>query len=349
MTSGREHPSDYDWADDAAPDGSEDFALPDHSRARGESRAHALEGEPVGRSALEGPAVRRRTAGSDGRGALAGPTTPSDPEAPPSNARQIPEELGRDARIPEESGPYGAPVFSYDDVDEEGEVSDRRRNRVLPAWAILGIVAVQGAAAVAIVALVLGALQGVLGGGQQDPSAAPSGGQATRSTPADPTDRVKEPGAVTDSDGTAVTDGTGGYDDPATIGEHTVGWPVWTGGTLSVTPLSVDLDATVPGAGEADVVQDGYRLVIVRYEARYDGPAQLAPAEELWLTGESDRTYFPDVGEGMVPDPMRTVPPLRGGGTARFESAFLVPDAEIDTFRLGLETFNGDVVYFETP
>ena len=73
------------------------------------------------------------------------------------------------------------------------------------------------------------------------------------------------------------------------------------------------------------MVQDGYRLVLATYEVRYDGPGQLAPAEELWLTGESDRTYFPDIAEGLVDDPMKHIDPLQGGETARFRSAFLVP------------------------
>ena len=52
-------------------------------------------------------------------------------------------------------GPYGAPAFTYDAPAEQP--AEERRGRRLPAWAILAMVAVQGAAAVAIVALVLGA------------------------------------------------------------------------------------------------------------------------------------------------------------------------------------------------
>ena len=145
-----------------------------------------------------------------------------------------------------------------------------------------------------------------------------------------------------------MTAGTGGHPRPATVGEHTVSWSAWTDGALSVTPLELDTAATAPGADGKDVVQDGYRLVLVTYEVRYDGPGQLAPAEELWLTGESDRTYFPDIAEGLVPDPMTSISPLDSGESSRFRSAFLVPEKEVDTFRLGVETFSGELLYFTT-
>ena len=254
----------------------------------------------------------------------------------------------RSPSAPDPEGPYGAPAFTYD--APAAQPVEERRERRLPAWSILAMVAVQGAAAVAIVALVLGAAQNLLGPDEPSPSAAPSTATApaTRAPTEQESDQVKEPGTVTDGDGQEVTDGTGGYDDPATIGEHTVSWNVWTGGTLSVTPRAVDLDATLPAAGGEDMLQDGYRLVMVEYEVRYEGTGHLAPAEELWLTGESDRTYFPDVGEGIVADPMKQISPLASGQSARFHSVFLVPEGEVDTFRLGVETFSGEILYFET-
>jgi len=266
--------------------------------------------------------------------------TPSDPDlADEAPISEVPRDFSPWAVPTEEAGGLGGAL--------DAEQGSGRGGR-LPAWAILGIVAVQGVVAVSVVALVLGAAQTLVGGPDADPSAAPTSAPATRSAPPQQTDRTREPGTVTDAEGREVTDGTGGYDAPATIGEHTVAWTVWTGGTLSVTPYAVDLDATVPAAGEQDVVQDGYRLVLVDYEVRYDGTGHLAPAEELWLTGESDRTYFPDIGEGLVPDPMKRITPLADGQTARFHSAFLVPESEIDTFLLGVETFSGEVLYFAT-
>lgn len=246
---------------------------------------------------------------------------------------------------PEETGPYGAPSFTYE-VQAAPEPAPRRGT--LPAWAIVAIVAVQAAAMVASVALVLGGIERLFSEDSATPVAEPTSPPATRSPPPPTQAPEREPGTVTDSSGREVTDGTGGYDRPATIGEHTLSWTAWTDGTVSVSALEVDLDATVPAAAGEDVVQDGYRLVQVTYEVRYEGPGQLAPAEELWLTGESDRTYFPDIAEGLLPAPMRGVGPLQDGEAAQFHSAFLVPEAEVDGFRLGVETFTGEIMYFAT-
>jgi hypothetical protein len=286
----------------------------------------------AGRQGPEAPAPSTSTpAGADAPFALPAHDAASPPRAP--------SDLDDEA-------PFGAPTFTYEPPPAPPE--EERRDGRLPAWAILAMVAVQGAAAVAIVALVLGAARTLLADDEPVPSAAPSSAPATRGPATQEEDRTREPGTVTDADGHEVDDGTGGYDDPATIGEHTVAWNVWTGGTLSVTPHAVDLDATLPAAGGEDLLQDGYRLVLVEYEVRYDGTGHLAPAEELWLTGESDRTYFPDVGEGIVPDPMKRIAPLGDGQSASFHSAFLVPETEVETFRLGVETFSGEILYFAT-
>ena len=261
-----------------------------------------------------------------------------------------------DRKVP---GPFGAPAHFFDDLSGPGEgdgsgySSDGDNDaprRGLPAWAIVAIVAVQAVALVLSVGLVVGGIQRVLApepGPSADPSAAPTTA-APRTPPTTPTERPeKTPGTVTDAEGNEVGGGIGSFDRPATVGEHAVGWEVWTGGDLEVTALSVDFDGEIPDAG--DVIQDGYRLVVVEYEARYRGGGQLAPAEELWLTGESDRTYFIDVAEGLLPDPMIQVAPLADGETARFHSAFLVPEAELDSFRLGVETYSGAILYLEVP
>lgn len=332
MSTGRGTPSDYDWEDGAGEPGASDPTV------RGPAEPGALPELPR-RGAR---AVPSRDLTAD---VSAWSEAGAEPDATGASAEEpagVPDGL---FATPVE-GPYGAPSFTYD--APEATPDEERRDGRLPAWAILAMVAVQGAAAVAIVALVLGAGQNLLGGGAADPSAAPSSAPVTRSAPPTQSDRPREPGTVTDAQGREVTDGTGGYDRPATVGEHTVAWPVWTGGTLSVTPLEVDLDATLPGANGEGAIQEGYRLVLVEYEVRYDGTGHLAPAEELWLTGESSRTYFPDVGEGLVPDPMKRITPLGDGSSARFHSAFVVPEAEVDSFRLGVETFSGEVLYFAT-
>lgn len=263
----------------------------------------------------------------------------SDPSEP------APFALPARDRVVQDDAPCGAPSFTYD-PQEPTEEEPRRGG--LPAWAIVAIVIVQAAALVAVVGLVMGGLQRLADPSPAAPVATPSGEEESASVPASQASQEREPGIVTDSAGREVTDGTGGYDRPATVGEHTVSWSAWTDGALSVTPLEVDTAATAPGADGKDVVQDGYRLVLVTYAVRYEGPGRLAPAEELWLTGESDRTYFPDIAEGLVPDPMTSISPLGSGESAQFRSAFLVPEKEVDTFRLGVETFSGELLYFTT-
>jgi len=327
MAQGRDAPAGYDWEEDSVPSEPGPLALPDH-------RQGATGERPAGRPAAE-------PADGPGTGA-AGPDHAGEDDPHPLSAV-------------DDAGPYGAPAFTYDPQPASDEAP--RRRGVLPAWAIVAIVALQASALVASVALVVGGLQRMIGQ-EPIPAAAPASdgpSDPTPSTPAPSTPtptptapQERTPGTVTDSSGRELTDGTGAEEKPAAIGEHTVSWTAWTDGTISVTAHAVDLDAMVPGAGGEDVVQDGYRLVLVDYEVRYEGPGQLAPAEELWLTGESARTYFPDIGEGMVPDPMKRIDPLQSGESERFHSAFLVPEGEIDTFLLGVETFNGEILYFST-
>lgn len=264
-------------------------------------------------------------------------------------AREAAPESAPTPSAPEDDGdpgPFGAPSFTY--APQATSAATTRRRGVLPAWAIVAIVVVQAAALVASVALVLGGIERMSAGDPASPVADPASDPQTRSAPPASSSPEREPGTVTDTDGREVTDGTGGYDDPARIGEHTVSWPAWTSGTIAVTALEVDVAATVPGASGKDVVQDGYRLILATYEVRYDGPGQLAPAEELWMTGETDLSYFPDIAQGLVADPMKHVAPLEDGGTARFHSAFLVPEEQVAGFRLGVETFSGEILYFAT-
>src|SRR5690606_23931523 len=98
-------------------------------------------------------------------------------------------------------------------------------------------VLVQAVALVVTVGLVVGGLQRLFGA-----EAAPSGAAATEQEPTtDAAGQEREPGTVTDAAGRELTDGTGHYDDPATVGVHTFAWPTWTDGTLSVTAQEVDL------------------------------------------------------------------------------------------------------------
>lgn len=317
MATERDDAFGYDWGEKSVPTEPEPLVLPDRSQER------ADEIRPGEKWAEGKPA--------DGSASPVSPAGSLDPED-------------------EELDLFGTPRFTYDpqDVGTDDETDGHRRG-VLPAWAILGIVAVQALALVAVVGLVVGGVQR-LGGEEPDPSAAPTATAArpTRTPVVSESPRDRVPGTVTDEGGTELTDGTGDYDRPATVGEHAFGWPVWTGGTLRVAAQGVDLAATVPGAAGKNVLQDGYQLVVVTFEVRYEGPGRLAPVEELWLTGESQRTYFPEVGEGLMADPMQAVGSLESGESATFHSAFLVPAAELDSFRLGVETFSGETLYYET-
>src|SRR5699024_10963583 len=100
------------------------------------------------------------------------------------------------------------------------------------------------------------------------PTAAPTTEEATPSAAPTTSSPERRPGTVTDSSGREVDDGTGGYDDPATISEHTVNLTAWTDGTIAVTALEADLDATVSEVGGQGVLHDCYRNVMATYEER---------------------------------------------------------------------------------
>lgn len=326
MPSPRDSSSGYEWAETSTPSDPEPIALPDRA---------ALGPVPL--------------------------TTPPEPDAPraPAEPTFDPAALGR--RDPDEvprelpEGPYGAPVFGWDDEDDadrDSAESARRARRSRRAL-LVGIVALQASALLIVGSLAVRGALDLVGpedgaGTAADPGVAPTGPTAPRSSPATTTgpSQPEDPGTVTDAQQREVTDGTGRYESPARVGEHTFSWPTWTDGTLSVTALEVDLEATLPAAADEDVVQDGYRLVSVAYEARYEGPGQFAPIEELWLTAETDRTYYQDVAVGLVEDPMRAAPKLRDGETARFTSLFIVAEDELDSFRLGAQTYDGELLYY---
>ncbi|WP_114856137.1 hypothetical protein [Brachybacterium sp. YJGR34] len=214
----------------------------------------------------------------------------------------------------------------------------------LPPWAIVAIVVVQATALVLCLVLVLGGLQRLRAPDSAAPTAAPTTDDPADEAAASPRER----GRVTDAAGVELGGGIGDYDRPASVGEHTFVWDTWSGGTFSVTAREVDLAASFPqGAGE-EVLAEGHRLVEARYEVRYDGPGQIAPVEELWLTGESDLSYFPDLAEGLAPDPMEVIPPLASGETASFRSLYIVPEDEIGSFRLGVETPRARTLYYAT-
>ncbi|MGO2312696.1 hypothetical protein ACTXKH_05000 [Brachybacterium tyrofermentans] len=284
------------------------------------------------------------------RGALPSNAGPSGPAGAVDHPRMAdhPGTAGHpgtaERPLPGAAGPYGIPDLrgSSGPTGAGGlDPQDERPSRGIPPWAIVAIVALQVVALVGSVGLIVGGALRLL-----DQDAEPAAAPATRSGPPEEAVPDKSPGVVTDAQGEELADGTGGFDDPAVIGEHTLSWTTWTAGTISVSALAVDLDAGLPGAQGADVVEDGYRLIEVTYQVAYEGPGQLAPVEELWISGESHRAYYQDIAHGLLPDPMEEVRPLSGGQSAEFRSLLLVPDGEMEGLRLGVETYNGEILYF---
>src|SRR5699024_11810278 len=80
------------------------------------------------------------------------------------------------------------------------------------------------------ISLVIGGIERITSRGPEAPTAAPSTEEATPSAAPTTSSPERRPGTVTDSAGREVEDGTGGCDDPATIGWQTVRWTSWSGG-----------------------------------------------------------------------------------------------------------------------
>ena len=158
-----------------------------------------------------------------------------------------------------------------------------------------------------------------------------------------------EPAVVLDGDGNEIADSTGGYDTPAIVGEHTIRWEVWTGGTLELAATAIDTDATVPGAAGAQVLQPGYRLVTVTFEAVYAGAGEYLPDGEIYLAAESEAApyYVADIAAGLLPHPLVDADTLTDGQTATFEAAFVLPDDAADTLLVSVETMDGEIMCYD--
>ncbi len=154
---------------------------------------------------------------------------------------------------------------------------------------------------------------------------------------------------VTDSSGTVVDDGTGAYDRPAVAGEHTFSSPTWDGGTADVSVTDVDTDATLPNASGADVLEDGYQLLLVTADVSYSGPGAFIPYDEVWVNVETDRHYVSDVGSGLVPDSLQGVGALRDGESATVSLAFVVDESQLDSALISIGTGDGEVLYYDVP
>lgn len=153
---------------------------------------------------------------------------------------------------------------------------------------------------------------------------------------------------VTDSSGTVLDDGTGDYDSPAAVGEHTFSWPTGEGGTADVSVTDVDTDATLPNAGGADVLEDGYQLVLVTAEVGYSGSGAFVPYGEMWASLEGD-LYVPDVGSGLVPDSLEKAAGLRDGESTTVSLVFIAEESQLDSARISFAINSGESLYYDIP
>ncbi|MCT2178199.1 hypothetical protein M3F63_11090 [Brachybacterium muris] len=209
-----------------------------------------------------------------------------------------------------------------------------KTSKGFPAWAVVAIVAVVLLALLAGLGLLV---------------------SAVRSFIADDTVWVEvddgpafTDGVVLDASGNQVTDGTGTFGQPATVGEHTFTWPTLDGGTVSVRATAIDPDATVPLAGGVDVLQPGYQLVVMTLDVTYEGDSSVRINEEVWARGETDLMTYPEVA-GLVPNPLSEGAALADGQTLTVAVAVVVPEGDLDTLQFSVETPEGMPLYYAVP
>lgn len=154
-------------------------------------------------------------------------------------------------------------------------------------------------------------------------------------------------GTVTDAAGNEVTDGTGVYDQPAAVGEHSLSWSLTGGGAVHLRATDIDTDAALPHADVQDVIQPGYRLVVMTAEVSYEGGGSIQAAEAIWVTGETATTTYTEIS-GLVPDPLSEAGELTDGQTVVVTVAFLIPERDIDTLQVTVQRPGGIPLYYGT-
>lgn len=152
-----------------------------------------------------------------------------------------------------------------------------------------------------------------------------------------------------DADGKDVTGTVGSYDEPALVGEHTVLAPTFSDGEISVRPTEIDLDATLPHADGADVIDPAYRLVVLTTTVTNNGSEALLLTDEMTLDASTDLGYYVDVAAGLVPEPLTAAAEIPAGGEVELHSAFLVPEDEVDSLQILVQPYSADSVTFEAP
>ena len=259
-----------------------------------------------------------------------GVPSPSD-EPTAQDGTALPDYAARDAHAP--------PAPTPGPERDEAEVGDRP----FPPWAIVSVVALLVVGLIAGLVIVAGALDTAERLRTAPTTAATPTDPGPRSTPAtgDPSLR---PGSVDRAGGAAAPDGS--FSDPATVGEDTLSWPTWDGGTVHVRATEVDPDAELPHAPGTDVVEDGHQLVLVTLEISYEGPGQFQPLSEMWFSAQTDLGYATDVLPGMAPDAIDTVGALRDGEHASARCAFVLVSTQMDGARIVLQPYDGEPLHY---
>ncbi len=155
-------------------------------------------------------------------------------------------------------------------------------------------------------------------------------------------------GTVEDADGRAV-DGVGTYDRPARVGEHTVSWPVESGGVLEVTVTAVDWEADeAVAAAHSSNPAPSPGMVYVQAELylEYSGPGTVVPATDLWLTLET-RSWacYSDELDIVATSPLWDVGDLADLEVATATVVFEMPEGERSSALLRVETIDGEPLY----
>lgn len=158
-----------------------------------------------------------------------------------------------------------------------------------------------------------------------------------------------EPGQVHNAAGDPVEDGTGSRERPATPGEHSLSWPTWDGGTVTVRIEGIEWGAALPSTGDAEPLAEGYELVLVTGTLAYEGYAGYNAQGELWMLLETETSYRVEMLNGFAPDSLDTLGTLDDGEEAPFSAGFVVPSDEADSLLLSVETYGGEPLHVEVP
>ncbi|MDO5661413.1 MAG: hypothetical protein Q4G40_01845 [Brachybacterium sp.] len=156
------------------------------------------------------------------------------------------------------------------------------------------------------------------------------------------------PGTVRDSSG-GESEHTGGFGNPAHVGEDRLVWDTYDGGTLTATISSLNWDADAQVAADLSHVPppDGTQYVLVEATVDYEGPSEFL-VEDFWITVEHEVGEY-NARTGILPatESLEGCPPLEDGDSCTGFDLIPVPSSVIDHLSLRVETADGDPLYVE--